>query len=169
MDLRNKSLNLIKSKINLNETNAQDLEKGVYNWCIDYAVDHKIIKNWSNPIFKRLYVEKLRHIITNLDKTSYIGNPNLQDRLLEKEFLPRELSYMKPENLYPLQWSDTIEKHIKKFEYAYETKNVTTTDQFRCGKCKRRECTFYTMQTRSSDESETIFIRCVTCGNQWRQ
>jgi transcription elongation factor S-II len=170
MDLRTKSINLIKTKISsLSSKDIEDLEKGIYNWCIDYAIEHRIIKNWGNPIFKRLYIEKLRHIVTNLDKSSYIGNINLEIRLLDKEFLPHEVSYMKPENLYPDQWSSTIEKHIKKFEYAYETKNLTTTDQFRCGKCKRRECTFYTQQCRSADESETIFIRCVNCGNQWRQ
>lgn len=169
MDTRIKAKNLIKTKLNLSELEHEDLEKGIYNWCIDYANDHKIIRNWSNPIFHRLYLEKVRHIVSNIDNECYIKNPKLFERLREKEFAPHEIAYMKPENLYPNMWKDTIEKHLKKFEYAYENKKVATTDQFRCGKCKKRECTFYLMQTRSSDEPETIFIRCVNCGHQWRQ
>jgi DNA-directed RNA polymerase subunit M/transcription elongation factor TFIIS len=169
MDNRQKVCKLFKQKIDLSETDINDLEKGIYNWCIDYSIDHKIIKNWNNPIFQRLYLEKSRQILSNIDKDCYINNPKLFERLKEKEFLPHEIAYMKPENICPSRWKDTIEKHLKKFEYAYENKKVATTDQFRCGKCKKRECTFYLMQTRSSDEPETIFIRCVNCGHQWRQ
>jgi transcription elongation factor S-II len=169
MDLRHKTIDLFNKKIKLTEPQLLDLEKGIYNWCIDYATTHKIIRNWNNPIFQKLYVEKVRHALTNLDQDCYIGNGKLLERLQEKEFMPHELAYMKPENLFPNRWKETIEKHLKKFEYAYENKKVATTDQFRCGKCKKRECTFYLMQTRSSDEPETIFIRCVNCGHQWRQ
>ncbi len=30
-----------------------------------------------------------------------------------------------------------------------------TTDQFQCGKCRQRKCTYYQMQTRSADEPMT--------------
>ena len=96
-------------------------------------------------------------------------NKRLISRLNENEFLPHEICFMKPENVYPEKWQDTIGKFLKKFEYAYEDKVEATTTQFRCGKCKKRECTFYSMQTRASDEPETIFIRCVNCGHQFRQ
>lgn len=33
-----------------------------------------------------------------------------------------------------------------------------TTDQFQCGKCKQRKCTYYQMQTRSADEPMTTFV-----------
>ncbi|EFC46968.1 predicted protein, partial [Naegleria gruberi] len=40
---------------------------------------------------------------------------------------------------------------------------------FRCGKCKKTQCTFYEMQTRSADEPMTAFITCLSCGNRWKQ
>ena len=43
------------------------------------------------------------------------------------------------------------------------------TDQFKCGKCKKRKCTYYQKQTRSADEPMTTFITCVACGHQWRE
>jgi len=37
-----------------------------------------------------------------------------------------------------------------------------------CLKCKNKKCYFWTSQTRSSDESETKFYKCVKCGHTWR-
>ncbi len=33
-----------------------------------------------------------------------------------------------------------------------------------CPKCKHKKAYFWTMQTRSSDEAETKFFKCVKCG-----
>lgn len=38
----------------------------------------------------------------------------------------------------------------------------------KCPKCKNKKSYFWTMQTRSSDESETRFYKCVKCGYTWR-
>jgi DNA-directed RNA polymerase subunit M len=38
-----------------------------------------------------------------------------------------------------------------------------------CPKCKYKEAFFWTVQTRSSDEAETKFFRCVKCEHTWRQ
>ena len=43
-----------------------------------------------------------------------------------------------------------------------------STDQFQCGKCKQRKCTYFQMQTRSADEPMTTFVQCVNCNNRWR-
>lgn len=38
----------------------------------------------------------------------------------------------------------------------------------KCPNCKHKEAYFWTMQTRSSDESETKFYKCVKCEHTWR-
>ena len=54
-------------------------------------------------------------------------------------------------------------------ENKYDTQLVARTDMFTCGKCKSKRCTYYTMQTRSADEPETIFITCLDCGKNWKR
>ena len=173
MEHRQKVKALIKDKLVdklLNDNfNIDDLERGIYNWTIDYATKRHLIKNWKNSMFTKIYLEKARSVISNLDPNSYIKNTRFIERLKEKEFLPHEVCFMKSENIFPERWQNTITQYLKKFEYAYEDKKQATTDQFKCSKCKKRECTYYCMLTRSGDEPETIFIRCVNCGHQFRQ
>ena len=46
--------------------------------------------------------------------------------------------------------------------------NVQPIVDMKCPKCKHNKCYFWTQQTRSSDESETKFYKCVECGHSWR-
>lgn len=168
MDIRSKIIDLIKTRTNLDDIYAEDCEKGIYNWTIIYADEHKIIKNWNENKFRNIYLEKARSVITNLDKNSYIKNTNLLNRLNEREFLPHEIPFMKPENLFPDKWKDTAEHLLKKYEHAYENKLQSMTDMVTCGKCKKKEIVYFLSQTRSGDEMCTQFFRCISCGNQWK-
>ncbi len=38
-----------------------------------------------------------------------------------------------------------------------------------CPECKNKKSYFWTIQTRSSDESETKFYKCVKCKYTWRK
>ncbi len=40
--------------------------------------------------------------------------------------------------------------------------------QIDCQKCGNKKAYFWTTQTRSSDESETKFYKCVKCKHTWR-
>ncbi|KAL7984309.1 hypothetical protein Chor_002879 [Crotalus horridus] len=44
----------------------------------------------------------------------------------------------------------------------------TQTDLFSCGKCKKKNCTYTQVQTRSADEPMTTFVVCNECGNRWK-
>jgi len=73
-----------------------------------------------------------------------------------------------PKNVFEINpefWRDCVEKSAK----SKIVPEVTTTDLFKCSKCKKSECTYYTAQTRSADESATIFVQCVPCGFHWKQ
>jgi transcription elongation factor S-II len=168
MEARCTVVKMIMEKTGLDEIYAKDCEMGIYNYCILYSTNQKIIKNWKNNKFYKLYIEKSRNVISNLDGKSFIGNDNLLNRLNQKEFLPHEIAFMKPENMCPDKWADTISAFYKKFENAYENKNLATTSMYKCSKCRMRKCTYWSMFTRSADEPETQFIRCTNCGNSWR-
>lgn len=53
--------------------------------------------------------------------------------------------------------SDWAETHLDIKEGVYQ-----------CRKCKGRKTTQFELQTRSADEPMTMFIKCITCGNQWK-
>lgn len=168
MDRRGKVVKLIQVKTDLDDLWAKDYEIGIYNWCIKYAEENHVTKSWENPKFVSLYLEKARSEIANIDKDSYIGNKKLLVRLKEHEFLPHEIPFMKPENIFPERWKDSIDAYLKKYENAYENKTVAMTDMFTCGKCKKKECTYYEIFSRSADEPAVIHIRCINCGNSWK-
>uniref|UniRef100_A0A1A8F3B2 Transcription elongation factor n=1 Tax=Nothobranchius korthausae TaxID=1143690 RepID=A0A1A8F3B2_9TELE len=44
----------------------------------------------------------------------------------------------------------------------------TTTDLLQCSKCKKKNCTYNQVQTRSADEPMTTFVLCNECGNRWK-
>lgn len=165
---REKISKMLQHKAKLTDIEVKDLEVGIYNWTIEYSNENKIIKNWKNPKFYKLYIEKARSVLDNVDSSSYINNVNLLERIKDKEFLPHEIPFMKPESLFPDRWKDTLDAYMKKYKNAYEKQDVVVSSLFKCFKCGKKECTFYSMQTRSADEGETVFVRCTICGNTWK-
>jgi DNA-directed RNA polymerase subunit M/transcription elongation factor TFIIS len=166
--LRDNVKQLITKKISLEEKEIIDLEKGIFNWCIQYADLHGMIKSWSNPSFKILYEDRARSVISNLDPNSYINNPRLLTRLKEGEFVPHEVPFMKPDHLYPELWRETNDLKLKRDQEVGENTLVSNTDLFKCGRCHKREVYYYEKQTRSADEPQTCFCVCIQCGNRWR-
>lgn len=162
--------NVIKlfSKLSITNLQAKDIEIGIYNNCIDYAIENKIPLRWDSESFKQLYLAKSRSIYINLNPKSSIKNKRLIKRLKDKEFLPHELATMKHENLYPEIWKDIIDKEILRTKAAYEPLAVAMTDRYTCGKCKKNKCSYYELQTRSADEPMTMFINCLHCGHRWK-
>lgn len=166
--IRDKTIDFLKRKTDLNEDMVTDTETGIYNWCLQMAEDKKMIKNWRNSRFLTLYRNKSLSVIANLDKASYIGNERLVMRLREKEFLPQEIAFMNYNSVFPERWKATIDKKLKRDEHVFEERPAAMTDQFKCVKCKKRECTFQEIQLRSCDEPMTLFITCLNCGHRWR-
>ena len=164
IDLTNKNKN-----IDLTDTEIKDLEIGIFNWTIDFADAKQVIKNWENEQFKKIYINKCVSILSNLDNKSYLKNLNLNNNFKNKNFLPHEVPYLETYKIYPEKWNHIIDDIHKKEEAVKNNKNISTTDQFKCGKCKKRECSYYELQIRSADESATLFITCLNCGAHWKQ
>lgn len=158
----------LREHTSLDELVISDIEIGIFNWAITFANDHKIVKNYSNKQFISIYKDKARSVLANLNPSSYIQNNRLVTRLEEKEFLPHELPFMKPESVFPELWRDYVDRKLKREEHVYEEKPVAMTNQFKCGKCKKRECVFQEIQLRSCDEPMTTFITCINCGHRWK-
>ena len=159
----------IFENLDLTPNEAKDLEIGIYNSTIDYANKERIPLSWNSPIFTEIYLSKCRSIYANLNKESYIKNEHLKERLNEKEFVPHEIAYFTPDRLFPEAWNDIITKEMLRAKSAYETSQVSMTDQMKCGKCKKNKISYYELQTRSADEPLTTFYNCLLCGHRWKQ
>lgn len=169
--VRDKTIELISSikNIKINELEIKDIEIGIFNWTIDFCIKNNIIKNWDNNKFKKIYINKSISVISNLDPKQYLKNKHLLKLLQNKKINPHEIPYMKNEDIYPDKWNNIKNILEKKVEGLKHNKKISITDQFRCGKCKKRECSYYELQVRSADESATLFITCLNCNAKWKQ
>ena len=160
---------MIRSKTSASEGDAAALEKAIYNWALRSANEHKIVKNWDNPRFQRLYASKARSMVLNLDPTSCIGNARLCDRWQkDEEFSTEQLPDLPPATMFPERWMAEMDAKIKSDEHIYESTMKSMSSEFKCGKCKKKETVYHELQTRSADEPMTLFITCLNCGNRWR-
>jgi transcription elongation factor S-II len=147
---------------------ATDLEIGIFNWSLQQADYFRIPKTWSNVKFCAIYDAKAKSILANMDEESYIGNKGLLTNLRSNLIIPHDVAFMKPQELFPERWREVVDLKVQKDEYATTVKPVAMTDQFRCKRCKKRECVYQELQLRSADEPATIIITCISCSNTWR-
>ena len=167
-EVRNKHVSIINKELN-NMSLSRNIEKYLYNACIVSAKDKCIIRKWENPIFKELYISKIRSFYSNICSSSYIQNPDFKDRIVEGTIKPVDIASLSVYDIYPENWSELLDKKIKRDKLKYEMKPQAMTDQFKCRKCGSRSCSYYEVQTRSADEPMTQFISCLDCGNRWKQ
>lgn len=155
----------IRSKLNVilqNEKNTANLEKGIFNYTLKEASNRKVVKKWDNPYFTQLYVDHLRSIYMNLK------NKELIEMINTSKIKPHEIAFMTHQEMRPDIWKELIEIKQKKDMLKFENNMEASTDTFTCRKCKSRRCTYYQLQTRSSDEPMTLFISCLDCGARFK-
>ena len=140
-----------------------NLEKGVLNYSIDVSNKQNIVKKWDNELFVIIYTERLRTIMFNLQK-----NDALLCQIKNKEIKPHKLAFMTHQEMNPEKWKPLIEDKKIRDKNMYNPQIDANTDNFTCGKCKSKRCSYYQLQTRSADEPMTTFVTCIDCGNRWK-
>lgn len=113
------------------------------------------------------YKAKFRQLYFNLKDPK---NPDLRRRVILGEYSPADLMTASPEDLASDAKREENQRirDKKLFDSAPSSAKKATTDQFQCGKCRQRKCTYYQMQTRSADEPMTTFVQCTNCNNAWK-
>lgn len=113
------------------------------------------------------YKAAIRSKIFNLrDKK----NPDLRANVLTGVITPERFATMTSEDMA----SDAMKKQREKYtqeairEHQMSVAEGTPTDMFKCGKCRKYNCTYTQVQTRSADEPMTTFVFCRECGNRWK-
>tara|TARA_B100000475_G_C14818442_1_gene239467 strand:+ start:41 stop:553 length:513 start_codon:yes stop_codon:yes gene_type:complete len=140
-----------------------NLEKGVLNYSIDVSNKQNIVKKWDNELFVIIYTERLRTIMFNLQK-----NETLLTQIKNKEIKSHKLAFMTHQEMNPEKWNPLIEDKKIRDKNMYNPQIDANTDNFTCGKCKSKRCSYYQLQTRSADEPMTTFVTCIDCGNRWK-
>tara|TARA_B110001450_G_scaffold10863_2_gene10570 strand:+ start:1823 stop:2344 length:522 start_codon:yes stop_codon:yes gene_type:complete len=141
---------------------SENLEKGIFNYTLEECERKNLIKKWSNEFFGIIYIQKVKAIIFNLN------NPDLFNKLINKEIKAHELAFLNHQSMRPDLWDELLEEKRIKDENKFTPKIEASTDDFTCFKCKSKKCTFYQLQTRSADEPMTTFVSCLDCGNRWK-
>jgi transcription elongation factor S-II len=138
-----------------------NLEKGIFNFSLKKAELLNIVKKWDNPYFVQIYTDHLFTIMSNLD------NETIKQKILNKEIKIHEIAFMNHQEMNEKRWEKLLEAKKLKEENMYAPKLEASTDDFTCGRCKSKKCTYYQLQTRSADEPMTTFVTCLNCGKRW--
>ncbi|XP_038550399.1 transcription elongation factor A protein 3 isoform X2 [Micropterus salmoides] len=113
------------------------------------------------------YKNRVRSRISNLKDPK---NPGLRRNVLAGSIELSRIATMSSEEMA----SDEL-KQLRNVltqeairEHQMAKTGGTTTDLLQCGKCKKKNCTYNQVQTRSADEPMTTFVLCNECGNRWK-
>ena len=145
------------------------LEKTILLSAIIDATSKNVIKHFDNKLFQICYMSAARKIISNLDTKCYVQNDYLVKKLKKGDLQIEHMATMTHIDYAPNAFVEFRERQQLREQAQLEGNKAMATDMFKCGRCNKRETTFYELQTRSADEPMTKFISCVNCGNRWRQ
>ncbi|XP_053538836.1 transcription elongation factor A protein 3 isoform X11 [Ictalurus punctatus] len=113
------------------------------------------------------YKNRVRSRISNLKDPK---NPNLRKNVLGGAIDLSRIATMTAEEMA----SDEL-KQLRNIltqeairEHQMAKTGGTVTDLLQCGKCRKKNCTYNQVQTRSADEPMTTFVLCNECGNRWK-
>jgi len=156
-NIRNKFNQLFFNDIKL----SNNIEIATYNWAIQKAKSLKIIRSWDSPYFIQIYLNRLKTIYSNL-------NQNFILKIKNNELKPQDFVFMTHYELCPDKWNYMIDLKRKRDSDKFVSKMKANTNLYKCKTCKSNEIYMYELQTRSCDESATIFCQCVKCGTRWK-
>ncbi|NXL07529.1 TCEA2 protein, partial [Mesembrinibis cayennensis] len=130
---------------------------------LDYHV--RIYQDVKNTDMK--YKNRVRSRISNLKDSK---NPELKKNVLCGAITPEQIAVMTSEEMASNELKEIRKAMTKEAirEHQMAKTGGTQTDLFTCGKCKKKNCTYTQVQTRSSDEPMTTFVVCNECGNRWK-
>ena len=146
---------------------SNEIEESIYEYSLQQAEMKGIHPSIDNKYFKRMYVNKVISLYNNLDQHSYIHNDQFLNRVLQKEFDIKKIAFLSPQDINKEHWQKYIDRQLANDEFLYSRTAGIRTNEYKCNRCKERNCTYYLLQVRCSDEPMTTFVNCLNCGNRW--
>ena len=151
----NKKLNIYVK----NDDISNKIEKSIYNFSKNFCLNNKEFN------IEDIYLDKITNILSNINTDNEIKNTYFLKGILNGNINIDTICNLKPWQIFPEKWEKLINRNILIEE---KKKNFSTTNIFKCNKCKKRKCSVYQKQTRSADEPMTTFVHCIVCSNAWK-
>ncbi|VVB02611.1 unnamed protein product [Arabis nemorensis] len=167
--VRDKIRELLGEALSKVHAESDDYDREKVNGCDPFRVAVSVESHMYEKLGRSTGTQKLKYrsIMFNLkDK----DNPDLRRRVLTGEVSPEKLITMSAEEMASDKRKQENNQIKEKFLFNCEQGPApkASTDQFKCGRCGQRKCTYYQMQTRSADEPMTTYVTCVNCNNHWK-
>lgn len=155
LSMRSKIINQLKKK--LNDKIAEEIEKSIYDFSIDYAES-----NGTPYLVESIYETKSDEILCQLNNKD---SDYLVKGLQEKKIDGKKIAYMKQEELNPEKFENIIKKREME---EYKKNNTSGSSVFTCVKCKKSNCQVTQKQLRAGDEPPTTIVICLECGHTFK-
>ncbi len=135
-EIRTNGLILLDKYYN-NSDIIQAIEQSIYN---EYSLDANM---YSNYIIKMAENLKSEYVRTCLDNSTW---------------KPQEVAFLEKDILDPDKWQKIQDIRMPKSIVKERKRGL-----YKCRKCRSFETSHHSVQTRSADESATIYITCHCC------
>lgn len=133
---------------------SKEIERSIMEYTKKECKARKIQElRWSDVRVRRLYIRKLRMLLNNMDSVC-------TEHADSAAFLTHQ--ELRPDIYNPIL--DTIERREKFSILNYAEEEEGYEGLLTCGNCGSRRTTYVTLQTRSADEPETVYLKCFSCG-----
>ena len=95
------NLSELYSNIGISEEEFTIIEQSVLNYCIKTANSRKMSKKWENMNIRKIYINKMRSLYSNLYHKGYIGNKNLIKKVKDPNFKLENIATMAFQEIFP--------------------------------------------------------------------
>ena len=148
---------------------CERIERSIYEYTMEKAKERCIKQDMGDIYFRRIYVNKLHQIYTNVNADSYIQNKFLLDRIVNEEIDVDRIAFLSPYELNYEAWKDMMSKQQAGEDFIQNAiTSGTLTNEYTCSRCKNNVCTSISVQLRSCDEGNSSIIQCRSCFKKWR-
>ncbi|XP_043915910.1 transcription elongation factor A protein 3-like isoform X4 [Protopterus annectens] len=160
--IRDKCIEMLVNALKTND------DYKIYGSCCDQIaseIEEHIYQEMKCTDMK--YKNRVRSRFSNLKDPK---NPNLRKSVLCGGISAEKIARMTAEEMASDELkelrSTLTQEAIREHQMAKT--GGTQTDLFQCSKCRKKNCTYNQVQTRSADEPMTTFMLCNECGFRWK-
>ena len=151
------------------QNHAEDLCAVIEDCACAEAERRGIVRHHANPLFQTVYKAVVRRILGNIDPSSYVQNEHLHKQLQSGDLSLDTLRSMSTLDMNPGLYKELYDRQLLREQAQLEGNKAMTSELFTCSRCKKNQCTYYQLQTRSADEPMTTFITCLNCNKRWKE